>query len=84
MLEGALNPYWQFSWKVTGKLIQSSFGEFWGVTKAVVLENSSKRRHLVENNISRILGCHTGRFTGKLIQTKYNISYMVQSENSNG
>ena len=55
--------------RFTGKLIQSSFEEFWGVTQAVLLENSSKRKRLVEKNISRILWGHTGRFTGKLIQT---------------
>ena len=55
--------------RFTGKLIQSSIGEFWGMTQAVLLENSSKRKHLVENNILRILGRDTGRITGKLIQT---------------
>ena len=69
-----LGHFWD---RFTGKLIQSSVWEFWGVTQAVLLENSSKRKHLVENNISRILGCHTGHFTGKLIQTKCYISYMV-------
>ena len=39
------------------------------MTQAVLLENSSKRKHLVENNILRILGRDTGRITGKLIQT---------------
>ena len=29
-----------------------------------------------ENNISRILGRHTDRFTGKLIQTKRHLSYL--------
>ena len=48
-----------------------------GVTQAGLLENSFKRKHLVENNISRILGCHPDRFSGKLIQTKCYISYMV-------
>ena len=33
------------------------------------MENSSKKKHLVENHISRILGRDTGRITGKLIQT---------------
>ena len=56
--------------RFTGKLIQSSIGEFWGVTQAVLLENSSKRKHLGENNILPILGRHSGRFTGKLIQKK--------------
>ena len=42
-----------------GDLIQSSIGDFWGVTQASLLENSFKRKHLVENNISRILGRHT-------------------------
>ena len=28
--------------RFTGKLIQSSIGEFWGVTRAVLLENSSR------------------------------------------
>ena len=74
--------------RFTGKLIQSSNGEFWGVTQAVLLENSSKRKHLVENNISPILGRHTDRFTGKLIQTKCHISYLYgiwfQPKNSNG
>ena len=28
--------------RFTGKLIQSSTGEFWGVTEAVLLENSSR------------------------------------------
>ena len=55
--------------RITGKLIQSSIGEFWGMTQAVLLENSSKRKHLVENNILRILGRDTDRITGKLIQT---------------
>ena len=39
------------------------------MTQAVLLENSSKRKHLDENNILRILGRDTGRITGKLIQT---------------
>ena len=39
------------------------------MTQAVLLENSSKRKHLVENNILGILGLDTGRITGKLIQT---------------
>ena len=39
------------------------------MTQAVLLENSSKRKHSVENNILRILGRDTGRITGKLIQT---------------
>jgi hypothetical protein len=39
------------------------------MTQAVLLENSSKRKHLVENNILRILGRDTDRITGKLIQT---------------
>ena len=47
------------------------------VTQSVLLENSSKRKDFVENNISRILGRHTGRFTGNLIQTKCYKSYMV-------
>jgi len=36
------------------------------MTQAVLLENSSKRKHLVENNILRILGRDTDRITGKL------------------
>ena len=55
--------------RLPGKLIQSSIREFWGMTQAVLLENSSKRKHLVENNILQILGGDTGRITGKLIQT---------------
>ena len=55
--------------RLPGKLIQSSIREFWGMTQAVLMENSSKRMHLVENNILRILGCDTGRIAGKLIQT---------------
>ena len=39
------------------------------MTQAVLLENSSKTKHLVEHNILRILGCDTDRITGKLIQT---------------
>ena len=62
--------------RFAGKLIQSSIEEFWGVIQAVLLENSSKRRHLAEINISRILGRHTDRFIGKLIQTKCHISYL--------
>ena len=31
--------------RFTGKLIQSSIGEFWGVTQAVLLENSSIKNH---------------------------------------
>ena len=42
---------------------------FWEISETILLENSSKRKHSVENNISRIPGRHTGRFTGKLIQT---------------
>ena len=70
--------------RFTGKLIQSSIGEFWGVTETVLLENSSIRKYLVENNILRILGRHTGRFTGKLIQTKCYISCMVSVKHLNG
>ena len=44
--------------RFTGKLIQSSIGQFWGITQDVLLENSSKRKHLVESNISRILFTH--------------------------
>ena len=55
--------------RLPGKLIQSPFWEFWGMTQAVFMENSSKKKHLVENHISRILGRDTGRITGKLIQT---------------
>ena len=55
--------------RLPGKLIQSSVWEFWGMTQAVFMENSSKKKHLVENHISRILGRDTGRITGKLIQT---------------
>ena len=47
--------------RIAGKLIQSSIREFWGMTQAVLLENSSKRKHSVENNILRILGRETGR-----------------------
>jgi len=28
--------------RLNGKLIQSSIGEFWGVTRAVILKNSSR------------------------------------------
>ena len=55
--------------RLPGKLIQSSIREFWGLTQAVLMENSSKRMHLVENNILRIMGCDIGRIAGKLIQT---------------
>ena len=39
------------------------------MTQAVLMENSSKIKHLDENHISWILGRDTGRITGKLIQT---------------
>ena len=63
--------------RFTGKLIQSSDGEFWGVTQAVLLENSSKRKHLAKNNISLILGRHTGRFTGKFIQAIFQSFFLI-------
>ena len=31
--------------RFTGKLIQSSIGQFWGVTQTVLLENSSIKNH---------------------------------------
>ena len=34
--------------RITGKLIQSLILEFWGMTQAVLLENSSKTNHLVK------------------------------------
>ena len=34
-----LENFWD---RFAGKLIQSSIGEFWGVTRAVLLENSSR------------------------------------------
>ena len=69
------NPFWQIM--ENSSRILSEIFIFQVVTQASLLENSSKRKHFVENNISRILGCHPDRFSGKLIQTKCYISYMV-------
>ena len=48
---------------------------FWDISEAILLENLSKRKYLAENNISPILGRHTDRFTGKLIQTIFQIFF---------
>ena len=48
LIHGKIRSIWSFFLKsdselhrFTGKLIQSSIGEFWGVTQAVIMENSS-------------------------------------------
>ena len=64
-----------FYWK-THPISFSKF-QFWGVTQAVLLENSSIKNHEYLFSFFSILGRHTGRFTGKLIQTKFYISHMV-------
>ena len=75
-----INPYWQIMENSSRNF--SEIFIFRVVTQAVLLENSSKRTHLVENNISRILGCHPDRFSGKLIQTKCYTSYRVSVKKS--
>ena len=49
--------------RFTGKLIQSSIEEFWGMTQAVLLECLSKIKHSTENDISRILGRNMDEFS---------------------
>ena len=64
---------------ITGKLIHLSILEFFGMTEAVSLENSSKTKHLVENIISWMQGRDTGRINGKLILTILNQKFAWMS-----